>query len=138
MIEQFNGEYDWLSNFYRFEEPMKYKNGDSYLYFITNEHFYVAMKTTDTKTRELIANMTEKGCLGKVKKFGRTLTLRDDWESIKEDVMLHGLKYKFSKHNPILRKKLIDTGVQDIQEGNWWGDKYWGVCALRLGRGLIG
>ena len=32
---------------------------------------------------------------------------------------------KFS-HEP-LRSKLIATGSEYIQEGNWWGDTFWGV-----------
>lgn len=28
----------------------------------------------------------------------------------------------------IFLKKLIKTGDAELIEGNWWGDKYWGMC----------
>lgn len=126
MIEQFQGEYRWLSNFWYFESPAVYQG----LTFITNEHFYIAMKTNDVNIRKKVSHHPLKG----VKKFGTTFPLREDWDDIKLDVMLHGLRYKFSEANPNLRQKLIDTGNTYIQEGNYWNDKYWGVC-LKTGEG---
>ena len=26
------------------------------------------------------------------------------------------------------KSKLLDTGDEYIMEGNWWGDKFWGIC----------
>lgn len=126
MIEIFRGEYNWLSNFHRFEKPMVYGS----LVFPTNEHFYVAMKTTSFTERQAVSNHPTKG----LKSFGRKLTIRDEWDEIKLDVMLYGLRYKFSKNNPTLRQKLINTRDQYIQEGNYWGDTFWGVC-LKTGVG---
>ncbi|QDP59498.1 MAG: hypothetical protein GOVbin4162_72 [Prokaryotic dsDNA virus sp.] len=127
MIETFRDEYNWLSNFALFERPLKFSGG---LSFPTNEHFYVAMKTKDHSERVGVCLHPLKG----LKSYGRSLTLREDWEDIKQDVMLYGLRYKFSPLNPSLRNKLISTGDQYIQEGNWWRDIYWGVC-LRTGEG---
>ncbi len=126
MIKQFQEEYRWLSNFWYLESPAIYQG----LTFITNEHFYIAMKTKDLNIRKQVSNHPLKG----VKKFGTTFPLREDWDEIKLDVMLHGLRYKFSESNPTLRQKLIDTGDSLIQEGNYWNDKYWGVC-LKTGEG---
>lgn len=111
-ITQFREEYSWLSNFQYFEQPMKYGN----LVFSTNEHFYVTMKTLDCDLRKQVSNHPSKG----LKKFGKSLPIRQDWEDIKLNVMLYGLRYKFSKHNPSLRDKLIKTGELVIEEGNWW------------------
>lgn len=36
------------------------------------------------------------------------------------------MRVKF--RNPELRDKLVATGDAEIVEGNWWGDKFWGVC----------
>lgn len=116
MIESFSGEYSFLSNFHYLEKPL--------LIYPTVEHFYVAMKTTDRAKRSEIAKHPAKG----LKAFGRSFELRADWEDIKLEVMEYGLRYKFSDHNPNLRQKLIDTGNLHIQEGNWWNDKFWGVC----------
>lgn len=125
-ITSFRGDYSFLSNFAYFEKPLKYQD----TLYKTNEHFYQAMKVTDVALRDLIANHPSKG----LKSYIRTLQWRSDFESIKEGVMLYGLSYKFSKHNPTLRASLIATGDSIIEEGNYWGDKYWGVC-LKTGEG---
>ena len=40
--------------------------------------------------------------------------------------MLIGLYHKFK--DPVLRKKLLATGDEHLEEGNYWHDTYWGVC----------
>ena len=78
-------EYRWLSNFWFFETPLSYQG----LTFATNEHFYVAMKTKDFAIRKQVSEHPIKG----VKKFGNTFPLREDWEEVKLDVMLYGLRH---------------------------------------------
>lgn len=39
-----------------------------------------------------------------------------------EDLLIQ--KFKI----PELVKALLDTGTAELIEGNWWGDKFWGVC----------
>ena len=126
VVESFRDEYSWLSNFQYFDKPL-IAGGNTYL---TNEHFYQAMKTKDKVIRKAIANHPSKG----LKKFVSSVQLREDWDDIKLDVMRYGLQYKFSDHNPNLRKKLIETNIMHLQEGNWWNDKFWGVC-LKDGEG---
>ena len=126
MIDEFRGEYSFLSNFYRFDKPFKYGRET----YPSNEHFYIAMKTLDMYERDIIARHPPKG----LKARGRSITLREDWEDIKLKVMEYGLKYKFSRCNPNLRGKLLSTDELLIQEGNYWGDTYWGVC-LKTGKG---
>lgn len=126
MITTFRGEYSFLSNFTEFEKPMLY-GGKIY---ISNEHFYQAMKVTDNVLRDNIRLHPAKG----LKSYVRTVPLRHDWDNIKLDVMLYGLRYKFSENNPKLREKLSLTGDVVIQEGNYWNDKFWGVC-LKTGIG---
>lgn len=29
---------------------------------------------------------------------------------------------------PKLRSQLLSTGTAELVEGNWWNDRYWGVC----------
>ena len=122
MIETFRGDYSFLSNFAMLEQPL---HG-----YITVEHYYIACKTKDIKIKETIKNLPLKG----LKAYGRTLELRGDWEDIKLVVMEYAVRYKFSDKNPILRSKLIATGNLHIQEGNYWNDKFWGVC-LKTGVG---
>jgi ribA/ribD-fused uncharacterized protein len=130
MIEQFKDEYRWLSNFWFYDTPMLVLNGMAPIHLGTNEHFYVAMKTTDNVVRKAVAEHNLKG----LKKFGATIELRSDWEDIKLEVMEYGLRYKFSQENPNLRAKLIATGDEHIQEGNNWNDTFWGVD-LATGKG---
>ena len=126
MISQFKGEYHWLSNYAYFERPLC-GEGISYP---TNEHFFVVMKSKHVSFRKRVEKHSTKG----LKYLGRQVELRSDWPQIKNDVMEFGLRWKFSKSNPTLRQKLIDTGSVIIQEGNYWNDLYWGVC-LKTGKG---
>lgn len=123
MIAEFQGIYRFLSNFY--PSPIEYKG----IVYPTNEHFFQAMKTVDDLERLQIAAAETPNI---AKKMGRGVTLRDDWEQIKENVMRLGLEKKFEI--PELRKMLIETGNVYLQEGNSWSDRVWGVC-LKTGKG---
>jgi ribA/ribD-fused uncharacterized protein len=117
VIDSFQGEYRWLSNF----APVSIVfDGVEYP---STEHAYQSAKTTDKDIR-LIISQTQKA--GEVKKLGRTINIRDDWDSIKYETMKKLLWQKFNK-DPY-KSKLMATGEQEIIEGNWWGDTYWGVC----------
>lgn len=115
MINSFRGEYSFLSNF----APVSIVYGS--ITFPSVEHYYVAMKTTDKKERIKISQMKA----GEAKKYGRTLEIRPDWEDIKLSVMNWGLVCKFQQEP--FKTKLIKTGIENIQEGNFWNDCYWGV-----------
>ena len=117
MIKNFEGEYAFLSNFYF--SPMIIDN----VVYTTNEHFFQAMKSLNPKERQSIVLAPTPG---KAKRLGRKVSLRKDWEDIKEEVMLTGLRHKFS--NPELRKKLLATGNEELIEGTTWHDNYWGIC----------
>lgn len=118
MIDSFEGEYRFLSNFY--SAPIKYHG----MIYPSSEHLYQALKTLDLTDRTWIKNAET---AGQAKKRGKEVTLREDWDDIKDDVMRDILKLKFEQ-NPELAQKLIDTGDQELVEGNWWGDVEWGVC----------
>lgn len=118
LIDSFTGEYEFLSNFYK--SPFSVL-GEIYL---TNEHFFQAHKTLKILERkEIIAASTP----GQAKKLGRKVTLRSDWDEVKELFMYSGLVAKFGAH-PELAAKLVATGQAHLQEGNYWNDTYWGVC----------
>ena len=55
--------------------------------------------------------------------------LRPDWEEVKVQVMRELLYAKFSEEP--LRGMLKATGDQHLEEGNNWGDTFWGVCRGR-------
>jgi ribA/ribD-fused uncharacterized protein len=124
-IKRFDGDYRFLSNFGACV-PFEHEG----ITYPTTEHFYQAMKSLATETRQKIADMKTPG---ETKKAGKKLAIRPDWESVKEDVMRLALKLKFVEGSD-LAQDLLDTGDAKLIEGNTWGDTYWGVD-LRTGVG---
>jgi ribA/ribD-fused uncharacterized protein len=132
MIVEFDGQYDFLSNFY----PSPFVHDG--IAYPTNEHFFQAMKTLDIDERKKIAAAETPGL---AKRMGRKVQLRSDWEKVKVYYMELGLRLKFA--DKTLAKKLIDTGDEELIEGNWWCDQTWGSCNcpkhIRTpGRNLLG
>jgi len=119
MINNFDREYAFLSNFYN--SPMIGFDGINYP---TVEHAFQAQKTLNYKERLMIANALTPG---KAKRLGRQVQLRDGWNNIKNEVMYNYVFHKFSQ-NPDLKQKLIDTNFEYLEEGNTWHDNYWGNC----------
>ena len=121
----------FLSNFY----PYKNKNGDKYphdvaveydgMTFDCVENAYQAAKAKYKKDRIQFMTMTP----FQAKKFADegNLKVRKNWDSMKLRIMRNLVWQKFSK-TPALAKMLLDTGDQELVEGNDWGDRYWGVC----------
>ncbi|CAA2367810.1 Uncharacterized domain COG3236 / GTPcyclohydrolase II [Xylella phage Bacata] len=116
-IGSFTGPHRFLSNFWSVAIAFE---GHSYR---TVEHAFQAAKTFDEDERRRIRNEPD---AGGAKRRGKTVTLREDWEEVKEDVMRNLLRQKFGTEP--LKSKLLKTGKSKLVEGNWWGDTYWGVC----------
>ena len=119
MIDRFDGDYAFLSNFY----PSSIFDSNDGLTYPTVEHFFQAKKSVILKERELISKADTPG---RAKRMGRKVQLRSDWEDIKLLVMEDALRRKFSK--PRFRAALLATGDEELVEGNYWGDTFWGVC----------
>lgn len=117
LINKFDGEYDFLSNFY--PSPIKIEG----IEFPTVEHAFQAMKSLDITERQMIANEPTPG---RAKRAGRKVALRDNWEKVKCWVMRECLRKKFS--TPELKEKLLSTGNAYLIEGNEWHDQFWGSC----------
>jgi ribA/ribD-fused uncharacterized protein len=117
MIDSFKGENRFLSNFWPAEVML-----DGML-FPTVEHAYVAAKTLDPEKR---AEIRLVNTAGQVKRLGRTLDLRTDWDKVKLTIMEDLVRQKFQ--HPELAALLLATGDQELVEGNTWGDTFWGVC----------
>ena len=115
-IDRFRGPFEFLSNFHPAVvelDGMKYA---------TVEHAFQAAKTLDSAERNWIAAAADAGV---AKKRGRKVTLRSDWEDVKLSVMLDLLRQKFSDSH--LGPYLAATGDVHLEEGNWWGDTFWGT-----------
>ena len=70
---------------------------------------------------------------GEAKRLGHRCNKRNDWEDVKERIMYELVKAKFTFDTDV-KAKLLATGNCYLQEGNRWGDTFWGVD-LRTGKG---
>lgn len=116
-IKGFNEEYRWLSNY--FPCTVMWKG----LIFKSSEAAYQAAKSLDPKEWVRFSNMGA----GTSKKEGKKIQIRDDWEDVKIKIMGDIVMDKFLR-NLDLREKLLATGDKFLEETNWWGDTFWGVC----------
>lgn len=119
IIRCFDGEYDWLSNFYLCDICYE---GE---YYTSTEAAFQAQKCIDIKEKKLFLDLAP----GKAKRLGKKVKLRSDWEDVKERIMLKVLWIKFTSHDD-LREKLLQTDNAYLIEGNYWGDQFWGVCPV--------
>jgi ribA/ribD-fused uncharacterized protein len=124
MIKEFKGEYGWLSNFASVKITL---DGITYP---SVEHAYMSAKSNDPEWKNFCSNPNNTA--GQVKKHSKTIILKDGWDDIKLLVMEECLKQKFNQEP--FKGLLLATGQQHIQEGNWWGDSFWGVD-LRTNQG---
>ncbi len=116
-IHGFHGPFRFLSNFVPVQVEL---DG---IPFPSVEHAYVAAKTLDIEKRMEIAQVET---AGQVKRLGRRLKLRPDWDTIKLDVMNDLLIQKFSQEP--FSTQLLATNDFYLEETNHWGDTFWGVC----------
>ena len=128
MIDSFSGEYAFLSNF--FPSVVGWKDTDQL--YPTMEHYFQAMKTFEVDEHNAIMKAATPS---EAKRLGRHCKLRSDWEFVKDDVMLTGLRMKFS--NPELKANLLATEDEFLVDRNHWKDTYWGVCDGK-GRNKLG
>lgn len=128
MITSFTGKYFFLSNFY----PCDIIYED--ITYPSSEHAYVAAKSDDVRDREYIATILS---AGKVKQYGRRLILRDGWNDMRLAVMRDIVRSKFDTNNDLLTA-LINTGSEELVEGNSWRDTFWGQSPIGTGDNNLG
>ena len=114
-IKGFQGKYRFLSNFYPC--PITFNQ----LIFQSSEAAYQSAKTTDSSIKEKFTQLDARAA----RRLGKSVVIREDWESEKPNVMYHILREKFSK-DP-LRGMLLSTGNSHLEETNYWHDTFWGV-----------
>lgn len=140
-IDQFRGRYEFLSNFY---PATVHYDGITYP---SAEHAYQAAKCLDDAVITATPKCWETGLElkfaiaaewspGKVKRMGKKLPLRPDWEQVKLDIMLQIVTLKFKDEH--LAAMLKRTAPCTLIEGNNWGDTYWGIDAAKGGLNMLG
>lgn len=126
-IISFTGKNDFLSNFYMCEVAYEGR------VYPSSEHAFVAAKTIDDDIRAHIATIPT---AGQVKRYGRSIELREGWNDIRINEMRKILENKFGDQE--LMEKLQNTKPHELIEGNSWGDVFWGESPLGTGRNELG
>lgn len=98
------------------------------------ENAFQAAKTLNNAERLQFTNVKP----GIAKRLGRKVALRHDWEKVKVDIMKELLRKKFSQEP--LKSKLLETGDRELEEGNRWNDRFWGICppGSGMGKNILG
>ena len=117
MINKFDGEHSFLSNFYPTRICV------TGIVYSNSESAYQAGKTLNLSTRREFKDLTG----GQAKRLGSKIELRQDWSKVvKLEVMELVLRSKFM--NKDMANLLLATGERKLIEGNVWNDTFWGVC----------
>src|SRR5258708_11316683 len=115
-IAGFVGEYRWLSNFYSCRVEFEG------LVYLASEGAYHASKYPKE----------ERGAFTKLdpdsaKKLSRQKGVDQVWWDARKDQVMRDVVWAKFSQNKDLAEKLIATGDRQLEETNWWCDKYWGV-----------
>ena len=113
---RFRGDYAFLSNFY--PAKLRYEG----IAYYNAEAAYQAQKCADTGQKIQFAKLYA----DEAKRVARGVSLREDWDGVKLEIMEQIIRAKFEQ-NPRLAQLLLDTGDMQLVEGNTWHDLYWGV-----------
>lgn len=139
MIPSFLGTNRFLSNFYAAKVRL---DGEEYP---TVEHAYQAAKVDFNEMRQVYFPGRGFGCrrwreciraatgASRARALGKRpeLPLRDGWDEMRLNVMHLLLLQKFSHDTlagQLLLGRLLLTENEELVEGNWWHDTYFGVC----------
>jgi ribA/ribD-fused uncharacterized protein len=126
-INEFKGEYFFLSNFYA-NAPFEWRGHK----WMTGEHAFQAAKAYHPGEAFKIRDCSSPSL---AKRLGRAVRLVGDWDHKKIAIMGEVLKAKFCPvKQPAMAARLLLTGDATLVEGNTWGDQFWGVDML-TGRG---
>lgn len=116
MINNFRGQFGFLSNMH--DSIIIYQD----ITYMNAEAAFQSMKTLNIAIRKTFTDLSGP----KAKRKGKSVKLRKDWNDVREEIMYEIVKAKFIQ-NPLLLRKLLATGNELLEEGNIWGDKFWGT-----------
>lgn len=123
-------EYGCFSNFARapFEVDGKV--------WLTSEHYFQAMKFPDAPEYQEKIRTTPSPMVAARLGRSRSVPIRKDWESSKDDIMREAVRMKFT-HNLEMRKILLSTGDAQLVE-HTKNDRYWGDGGDGTGKNMLG
>ncbi|MCX8074273.1 MAG: NADAR family protein [Clostridia bacterium] len=105
------------------------------IFFKTNEHFYQYSKVIECEIKQEILDAEtpkEASNIGR----DRNNKIREDWDKVKQEIMLEGVLLKF-RANPNILEKLLDTGEEEIVEDTV-KEEYWGCGPNKTGQNNYG
>ena len=105
------------------------------LWWPTVEHYFQAQKFEDKEYQEKIRTAQSPKQAAELGR-SRKVAIREDWETVKEEIMFRAVLKKFKTH-PKLSELLLFTGNQNIVE-NAPGDYYWGIGKNGTGLNKLG
>lgn len=128
MIDSFYGNNLWLSNF----QVCKIEY-DGYIYWST-QAAYQAQKFKGTKIQtDRIRKVFTKIEPNQAKMLGSIIPLREDWQEVRLGIMKDILQIKFNMQP--YKTMLIKTGTQELVQGNYWHDTFFGKCNCEKHKG---
>lgn len=129
-ITEFTGKYACFSNYYMCpveDDDMKFRN---------SEAVFQSLKYRKTKSRNIFKTMAPSTATLRGRQIRRE-KFRDDWEKVKDQMMLKAVKAKFWQ-NEYIRNILISTGDEEIINENDYHDNYWGNCTCEACKDIPG
>jgi ribA/ribD-fused uncharacterized protein len=125
--------YGFFSNFARYPITL---DGDVWA---TSEHYFQAAKFLNESDRQAVQTAKSSLMAARIGR-DRRRPIRADWNTIKDNVMMRGLRAKFDQHSE-LREILISTQgaelVEHTKNDSYWGDGGDGSGQNKLGRMLV-
>lgn len=122
-------EYGCFSNF----SPHPFELGGKV--WLTSEHYFQAQKFLDDKIQEEIRREKSPMIAARMGR-DRNKPLRPDWETVKDEIMMHAVRAKFTQHADI-RATLLSTGNANLIE-HTANDRYWADGGDGSGRNRLG
>jgi ribA/ribD-fused uncharacterized protein len=107
------------------------------LYWPTVEHYFQAQKFAGPENAAYRERIRLAKTPKDAKALGRTraITIRSDWDTARDEVMLAALRLKFA--SPEMRALLLDTGLRQLVEASPT-DSYWGCGRSGKGKNRLG
>ncbi len=122
-------EWSWLSNFFLSTFVLDGKEYPSV------EHWFQSQKFTDVSLQEQI-RLAKSPASAKQLGKKRHPSFQIQWDILREEILIQGLRAKFQQNNE-LRDKLLATNSLELIEDSFW-DAYWGNGRSGRGKNRMG